>query len=223
MILYCSQIIHYSNTMELLDLTKTFKTYYTAKAKPEVVDIAPASFLSVTGIGDPSGEPFAEKIWALYSTAYTLKFFSKALQRDFKVPKLEGLWWYDEEKYPGADMAETALVVPREVWNYRLLIRMPDYITAEDVREAAEAVVGKKGIQLAEEVHLFEMEEGRCVQMLHVGPFSKEAETLRQMMQFMSENNLVKNGLHHEIYLSDFRKTSEDKLKTILREPVKAG
>jgi len=207
--------------METLDLTKKHKTYFTAKAKPELIDIEPAQFLSITGVGDPSNEAFSEKIQALYSTAYTIKFTFKALQKDFKVSKLEGQWWFDENKHEGHSMAETALNVPRDVWEYRLLIRMPDFINEDDVNTAVNTVVSKKDILLAKEVELFEMAEGKCVQMLHIGPFSKEMETLKQMEIFMNENNLLKNGLHHEIYLSDFRKTSEDKLKTILREPVK--
>lgn len=207
--------------METLDLTKAYKAYFTAKAKPELIDIEPAQFISITGVGDPSQKAFSEKIQALYSTAYTLKFTFKALQKDFKVSKLEGQWWFDENKYQAPSMTDTALSVPRDVWEYRLLIRMPDFITEDDVRKATHSVVSKKEILLAKEVEFFKMREGKCVQMLHVGPFSKEVETLKQMEIFMNENNLGKNGLHHEIYLSDFRKTSEDKLKTILREPVK--
>jgi hypothetical protein len=212
---------NYITGMEILDLTKVYKAYFAAKAKPELIDIEPAQFLSITGIGDPSQKAFSERIQALYSTAYTLKFTFKALQKDFKVAKLEGQWWFDENKYQAPSMTDTALSVPRDVWEYRLLIRMPDFITEGDVRKAILSVVSKKEILLAKEVELFKMTEGKCVQMLHVGPFSKEAETLKQMEVFMNENNLGKNGLHHEIYLSDFRKTSEDKLKTILREPVK--
>ncbi|WP_045465746.1 GyrI-like domain-containing protein [Sporocytophaga myxococcoides] len=207
--------------METLDLTKAYKTYFTAKAKPELIDIEPAQFLSITGIGDPSQKAFSEKIQALYSTAYTLKFTFKAMQKDFKVSKLEGQWWFDENKYRVLSMTETSINVPRDAWEYRLLIRMPDFITEDDVRTATSSVVSKKEILLAKNVELFRMTEGKCVQMLHIGPFSKEVETLKQMEIFMNENNLGKNGLHHEIYLSDFRKTSEDKLKTILREPVK--
>ncbi|GAL86209.1 hypothetical protein MYP_3438 [Sporocytophaga myxococcoides] len=202
-------------------MTKAYKTYFTAKAKPELIDIEPAQFLSITGIGDPSQKAFSEKIQALYSTAYTLKFTFKAMQKDFKVSKLEGQWWFDENKYRVLSMTETSINVPRDAWEYRLLIRMPDFITEDDVRTATSSVVSKKEILLAKNVELFRMTEGKCVQMLHIGPFSKEVETLKQMEIFMNENNLGKNGLHHEIYLSDFRKTSEDKLKTILREPVK--
>ncbi len=180
--------------METLDLTKAYKAYYTAKAKPEVIEIEPAQFLSITGMGDPSKKAFSENIQALYSTAYTLKFCLKALQKDFKVSKLEGQWWFDETKYKSNSMTETALNVPRDVWEYRLLIRMPDFITEDEINAAANTVILKKGILLAKEVKLFKMKEGKCVQMLHVGPFSKEIETLKQMELFMNENKTILNN-----------------------------
>jgi hypothetical protein len=138
---------------------------------------------------------------------------------DFVVSKLEGLWWYDENKYPGKTM-ETAVDVPRSDWQYKLLIRLPEYVHEPDVTHAKETVLTKKKIPLAKEVAYFEMMEGRSVQMLHVGPFSTELETLKKLGAFITANNFAKNGLHHEIYLSDFRKTEPGKLRTILREPV---
>jgi hypothetical protein len=98
---------------------------------------------------------------------------------------------------------------------------MPDYVTKHDVKSAAETVVAKKQIQLAGDVEFYTMAEGKTVQMLHVGPFDKEPETLKEMKTCMQAHNFKKNGLHHEIYLSDFRKTAPEKLRTILREPVK--
>ncbi|MCR6642921.1 MAG: hypothetical protein NVV82_29010 [Sporocytophaga sp.] len=141
--------------METLDLTKAYKAYFTAKAKPELINIEPAQFISIPGIGDPSQKAFSEKVQALYSTAYTLKFTFKALKKDFKVSKLEGQWWFDEDKYQAPSMTETALSVPRDVWEYRLLIRIPDFITEDDVRNATHSVVSKKEILLAKEVELF--------------------------------------------------------------------
>lgn len=203
------------------DLTKDHKAYYTAKNKPEIIDIAPAQFLSITGKGDPSGQEYADKIQALYGTAYTLKFIYKAQEKDFAVAKLEGLWWFDEEKYNGITITEAPQKVPRSEWSYRMLIRMPDFVSKETLQTAIDTVKSKKGIALASEIELFKMHEGKSVQMLHVGSFNKEPETLLIMNQFMQEKKLQRNGRHHEIYLSDFRKTPEDKLKTILREPVR--
>jgi hypothetical protein len=207
--------------MEKLDLTKKYKTYYTASSKPALVTIEKAQFLSITGKGDPSQKEFSEKIQALYSTAYTIKFMYKAKEKDFAVAKLEGLWWFDEQKYKVLTMDEAPKTVPRSEWEYRLLIRLPDYVTQSDVSSAIETVLSKKQLALANEVALFEMTEGKCVQMMHVGPFDKEPESLQKIFAFCRANNLQKNGSHHEIYLSDFRKTAPDKLKTILREPVR--
>lgn len=203
------------------DLTKDHKAYYTAKNKPEIIDIAPAQFLSITGKGDPSGQEYSDRIQAMYSTAYTLKFSYKAQEKDFAVAKLEGLWWFDEEKYNGLTITEAPQKVPRSEWSYRMLIRMPEFVSNEALQTAIDTVKSKKGIVLASEIELFKMHEGKSVQMLHVGPFSNEPESLLIMNQFMQENKLQRNGRHHEIYLSDFRKTPQDKLKTILREPVR--
>lgn len=206
--------------MEKLDLTKKYKTYYNAATRPEIVDIDPARYLSITGTGDPSGEDFAASISALYPVAYAIKFACKARGNDFTVAKLEGQWWFDMQAYPGLSMSEAPAKVPRSEWSYRLLIRLPDFVTHSDVDDGIAAAV-KKGVQKSKDVSLFEMHEGRSLQMLHKGPFSREAETLQVMHTYMTEHNLSHNGLHHEIYLSDFRKTPQEKLKTILREPIK--
>lgn len=207
--------------MEKLDLTKKYKTYYSAKAKPEIVTIEKALFLSICGKGDPSGKDFAERIEALYPTAYALKFACKAMEKDFVVSKLEGLWWFDEKKYANKTITTASVEVPRSEWNYRLLIRLPDFVTKKDVDKAIEKVKKEKNIPLTSQLEFFTMTEGKCVQMLHVGPYSTEPETLQQMKVFMDSKGLGRNGLHHEIYLSDFRKTAPEKLKTILRDPVR--
>lgn len=206
--------------MDKLDLTKKYKAYFTAKTKPELVTIEEAHFISITGKGDPSGQEFTNHIQALYPIAYAIKFMHKAQNRDFTVSKLEGLWWYDENKYPGKNIT-TATEVPRSEWEYRLLIRMPEFVTAKDLETAKETVKAKKHVPLADRVEYITMNEGRCIQMMHVGPFSTELESLAQITAFSEQNKLERNGLHHEIYLSDFRKTAPAKLKTILREPVK--
>lgn len=206
--------------MEKLDLSKEYKTYYTAKTKPELVTIEKAYFLSICGKGDPSAPAFAKRIEALYATGYTIKFAFKARGKDFVVARLEGLWWYDQERYGGLTMEEAPVKIPREEWEYRLLIRMPDFVSEPDVVSAVDAVLKKKAIGLVSDIRFFEMHEGKCVQMLHVGPFDKEAETLQVMKGFMDEKGVKQNGLHHEIYLSDFRKVEAGKLRTILREPV---
>lgn len=207
--------------MEKLDLTKKYKAYYSAKTKPEILELEQAQFLSITGKGDPSEEAYADHVQALYAVAYTVKFMCKDAGKDFTVPKLEGLWHFDTKQYTGLQMEETPAKVPRSEWSYRMLIRMPDYVNEQQVKTAIALVVDQKKTALAQQVELYTMQEGKVVQILHVGPFDKEPETLAIMMTFMQEHGLQQNGLHHEIYLSDFRKTAPEKLKTILREPVR--
>jgi hypothetical protein len=207
--------------MEKLDLTKKYKTYFTAKTKPGLIEIEKAQFISVQGKGDPNERAFAERIETMYPVAYFIKFAFKEKGKDFTVSKLEGLWWFDEKKYETKSMSDTSIDIPRSEWEYRLLILLPDFVTKKDFEKAVEAVVEKKGLTMAKQLEFFEMHEGKCVQMLHVGPFSTEPESLKVIEKFCIENKLAKNGPHHEIYLSDFRKTKPEKLKTILREPVK--
>lgn len=207
--------------MEKLDLTKKYKSYFTAKTKPDLIDIEKAQFISIQGKGDPNERAFAERIEAMYPVAYSIKFAFKEKGKDFTVSKLEGLWWFDEKKYAAKSMSDTSIEIPRSEWEYRLLIRLPDFVKKNDFDKAVAAVIEKKGIALAKQLEFFEMHEGRCVQMMHVGPFSTEPESLKVIEKFCAENKLARNGLHHEIYLSDFRKTAPEKLKTILREPVK--
>lgn len=207
--------------MEKLDLTKKYRHYFTAKPEPALVTIEAAQFLSMTGKGDPSGASFKKHIEALYATAYTLKFASKNRGRDFVVSKLEGLWWFDESRFGGHSATEVSQKVPRSAWEYRLLIRIPDFITKAEVQSAQEAILLKKRIIHVQYLELFAMEEGLCVQLLHQGPFATEPESLEKITAFMNGCNLSRNGTHHEIYLSDFNRTAPEKLKTILREPVK--
>ncbi len=207
--------------MSKLDLSKTFKACYSAKNKPEIIEIEKAQFLSIEGKGDPSEKAYADKLQALYATAYTIKFMNKALDQDFVVAKLEGLWSFDEEKYKNIGISEAPKQVPRSEWNYRMMIRMPDFVTQDQLTAAIKKVVEVKQITLAADITLFVMHEGKCVQMMHSGPFNTEPETLLIMKAFIDAHGFQRNGLHHEIYLSDFNKTAPEKLKTILREPIK--
>jgi len=200
---------------EKLDLTKKYKTYYTAKTTPEVVEIEEGIFLTIEGKGAPGSEEFKAKVRALYSLAYDVKILMKKKGKDFTVAKLEGLWWVDSDK-PWYE-------VPREEWRWKLLIRQPDFVTSEVVEKARQDVIKKKKLELVNEVKFEKMKEGKCVQMLHIGPYSTEPESIAKMEKLMEEKNLVKNGPHHEIYLimAYPRKVPDEKLKTILRQPVK--
>ncbi|PZR31698.1 MAG: hypothetical protein DI538_20620 [Azospira oryzae] len=207
--------------MNKLDLTKKYKQYYTAKSQPELIHLEEITYLSLEGQGDPSGEEYAANISALYSVAYALKFLCKASGNDFVVARLEGQWWFDETRYAAVSMDDAPVKIPRAQWHYRMLIRMPGLVAPSQVSEAVKQVMEKKKIALAGKVKRFTLPATQAVQMLHTGPFNKEPETLKVMLQFIQEHQLSRNGVHHEIYLSDFRKTAADKLKTILREPVK--
>ena len=207
--------------MEKLDLVKLHKKYYSAKTAPEIVDIEAARYVSILGKGDPSGEAFSADIQLLYPVAYGVKALCKSAGQDFGVPKLEGLWWFDEQQFGAPSMAEAPQKVPRSEWEYRMLLRMPDFVDEKIVAAAVASVVSKKKMPDAGRVQFFEMTEGTCVQMLHVGAFADEPVSLQKMLDFMQAQGMEKNGLHHEIYLSDFRKTAPEDLKTILREPFK--
>ncbi|MFT3824302.1 MAG: GyrI-like domain-containing protein [Chitinophagaceae bacterium] len=207
--------------MEKLDLAKQYKAYYTAARKPELVQLEQANYLSITGQGDPSAPSFSISVQALYSVAYTIKSMCKSRGKDFAVAKLEGLWSFDEEKYKAVSMTDAPKKIPRSEWQYRLLIRMPDFVTAGQITIAREGVATKKQLPDALRTESFILPARQVVQMLHTGPFDTEPETLQLMLGFIQKNNFQRDGLHHEVYLSDFRKTAPEKLKTILREPVK--
>ena len=200
-------------TKDKLDLYKQHKAEYVTPKSPVIIDVGEARYLTVVGQGEPGGPTFVAAVGSLYGMAFTVKMKSKAGGRDYAVAKLEGLWW-------GAKSKHDFFGEPRSTWNWKLLIRTPEFITEKDVQEAAKAMASK-GKGGAAEVRLETISEGRCVQMLHVGPYSTETETIDQMTAAMKENGLTRNGVHHEIYLSDPNKTAPEKMRTILRLPVK--
>jgi hypothetical protein len=202
--------------MEKFDLAKAYKSYYTAQSKPQLLDFGPIWYVTIQGTGDPNGEVFANATEALYTLSYSIKGIYKMEEKDFTVAKLEGLWWVDGDN-------RNALEVPKEQWRWKLLIRMPDFVTAEKVEEARVKALGKKKeLVMLSDIEFESLHEGSCVQMLHIGPYTSEPETLSQMYQFMETSQVSISGLHHEIYLSDPRKIDPSKMKTILRYPVKA-
>jgi len=199
--------------MEKTDLVKQDKEYYSAKKKPELREFSRLNFLTILGKGEPAGIEFSKAIEVLYPLAYGIKNIYKKMEMDFAVPKLDGLWWVNSEK--------NALGVPKSEWYWKLLIRMPDFVTAENIEQAKIDVIKKKGIEKINDIQFEKITEGKCIQIMHIGPYSTEPETINQMKEFMIKKGLVENGLHHEIYLSDPRKTAPEKMKTILRQPVK--
>jgi hypothetical protein len=207
--------------MEKLDLKKKYKSYYTAGLKPEIREIEAAQYVSILGKGDPDSPGYAEKVGALFAVTYALKFVYKARKLDFVVSKLEGLWWFDEARFGTPALAESPQIIPRSEWEWRMLIRMPDYVQPSDLDVVKGEVSEKKGIALAQEVEFYRTPPEQVVQMMHIGPFDREIDSLLQIQAFCEEHGLQKNGLHHEIYLSDIRKVDPEKWRTILREPVK--
>ena len=195
-------------------------SYYKASRHPEIVFQDDAQYISLPGAGDPSENTFAEKIQALYSTAYAIKYIFRSRGRDFKVPKLECLWWFDKQKFRITSMAEAPLLIPRSEWAYRLLLRMPPFVTEDEMMTAIEIVHFRKRLSEARNIRFFEQEGGSFVQVLHTGPFEQEHETLRTLETFIQRKQLQLIGTHHEIYLSDFRRTATEKLRTILRERI---
>ncbi|MCK7559044.1 GyrI-like domain-containing protein [Chitinophaga sedimenti] len=199
--------------MTNLDLTRTYPRYYKAAPRPELVTIPAGHFLTIEGQGDPDKPPFAVTVGALYAVAYSIRALHKQQGNLFTVPKLEGLWWINVNK-----PFET---VSRDEWFWKLLIQMPAFVSAADFRQAAALAFKKKAEPQIEAVKFENIEEGLCVQMLHAGPYADEPATVGKIREYMDTHNLVQNGLHHEIYLTQPGKAAPEKMRTILRFPVK--
>jgi hypothetical protein len=197
-----------------LDLYAKHKDEYIASAEPVLVTVKPARYLAIEGRGEPGGEAFQAAVAALYNVAFTVKMARKAAGRDYAVSKLEGLWW-------GKGKDGKFYEHPKNTWRWQLLIRVPDWIQSKEVTSAADALVKKGKAQDVRNVELLLLDEGRSVQMLHVGPYESEGRTVDRMAAFAAGQQLTLHGRHHEIYLSDPRRIPAEKLRTILRHPVK--
>ena len=152
-------------------------------------------------------------IGALYSWAYTLKFHYKGSDKDFKVMPLEGLWWIENGTF---DMNNPA---PRDDWRWRAIIRVPGFVTEEAMQELVPELLEKKG-EKVREVSLWNYREGISAQVLHIGPYSDETPTINTLHQWVEDNGYRLRGYHHEIYLSDPRRSKPENLKTIIRHPL---
>jgi hypothetical protein len=198
--------------MEKLDLSKELKHLYRpSKKKVTAVDVPPLKFLMIDGEGAPEGEEYAAALSALYPVAYTLKFASKALGKDFKVMPLEGLWWADDM----AAFTETN----KDAWKWTAMILVPDLITKAMVDDAKRQAQEKKGNPAIARVRLETYHEGPSAQIMYIGPYSDEDETIDRIHQFIEEEGHQLRGKHHEIYLSDPNRTAPEKLKTVIRQP----
>ncbi|WP_425864241.1 GyrI-like domain-containing protein [Arthrobacter sp. TWP1-1] len=204
--------------MAKYDLKRAYKKLYAPDRKDfSLAEVPPFRYLAVDGHGDPNSSiDYAEAVTALYSVSYAAKFASKkSLNQDYVVAPLEGLWWAE-------DMGDF-VSRKKERWDWTMMICQPQWITSERVEESIATVTAKQDLPVSAKLRLEEMEEGLCVQILHVGPYDDEAPTLDRLHNtYMPENDLQFNGKHHEIYLSDPRRTAPEKLKTVLRQPVRA-
>ncbi|WBU36697.1 GyrI-like domain-containing protein [Homoserinibacter sp. YIM 151385] len=203
-----------------LDLRREIAAYRAPRGRFELVEVPELSYLMVDGHGDPNADPsFTASLEALHPLAYRLRFASRALGRDARVMPLEGLWWAD-------DMASFTSARDKRDWDWTLMIAVPPWIDASMLEDAAsgieaKATRAKPAPTRLRDVRLERLAEGLCVQTLHVGPFDEEAETLRRMHEeFVPAERLRVTGRHHEVYLSDRRRTAPEKLRTILRQPV---
>lgn len=203
-----------------IDFKKTLDAYKARHNQFRIVDVAPQQYLMVDGHGAPGADSdYSAAIAALYPVAYTLKFASKAIDRDYVVPPLEALWWAD-------DMAAFTSGRDKSQWDWTVMLLTPEWITATMFADAVATVAAKSnpaGLNPAglSTVRLETLDEGLCVQTLHLGPYDDEAEILAQMHnEFIPEHGLRMTGKHHEIYFNDFRKVDASKLRTLLRQPV---
>ena len=199
-------------TLEKIDLFKQHRQAYKASKKPFLLHLEPVQYLAIDGKGEPGGAAFVDAVAAMYAMAYTVKMTRKAdgLQ-DYVICKLEALW-----RTPASDLSQ----VPPSEWCWQLLIRTPDFVAESELTRAAEALISKGKPEKVREVTLTTLSEGKCVQMLHLGPYDKEPETLKHMQDFAETQQLGLSGSFHEIYLSDPRRVEPERLKTILRHPV---
>ncbi|CCI53607.1 GyrI-like domain-containing protein [Nostocoides jenkinsii] len=198
------------------DLKRDLGTYAARAGRFDIVTVAPAQFLMIDGHGDPNtASAYAESLATLYPVAYGLKFLSKNdLGRDYTVMPLEALWWAD-------DFGAFTTGRDKSRWDWTVLNLIPPWLTPEHFDSVRERVARKGTAPLLDKLRLESFDEGRCVQTLHLGPYDAEGPVLDRLHHgFVPENGLSLRGKHHEIYLSDARRTAPDKLRTILRQPV---
>jgi hypothetical protein len=198
-----------------LDFKQDFKTLYTPSAKAAVmVDVPKLNFLMIDGAGDPNtSAEYQAAIEALYSLAYTLKFaLKKAEVVDYGVAPLEGLWWADDmSAFTTGNKAD---------WKWTMMIMQPEQVTPALLEQVRGEVKKKKNLTNLSAVRLESLEEGRCAQIMHIGPYAAEAPTIEKLHEFIKQSGCNRAGKHHEIYLSDPRRAAPEKMRTIIRQGV---
>lgn len=205
------------------DFKKKYKEFYMPKEKPEIVNVPKANYIAVRGKGNPNeeGGAYQRAVSVLYAVAYTLKMSYKSDYKiegffEYVVPPLEGFWWQDD--VAGVDYAN------KDTFNWISVIRLPDFVTKADFDWAVDMASRKKKLDCSE-AEFYTLEEGLCVQIMHIGPFDEEPKTVAVMDAYLEENgyknDINSERLHHEIYLSDARKVAPEKWKTVIRHPVR--
>lgn len=200
-----------------IDFKKKLKEFYApAKKGISLVDVPAMNFIAIDGKGDPEGPQFAEAIQALYPISYGIKFsYKKATGTDYGVMPLEGLWWADDME------AFQIKTQDKKAWKWTIMIMQPEFITKEMFDQAKDAAEKKKPNPLYSKVRFEKFTEGKSAQVMHIGPYSQEEQDILAIHNKIAELGGERSGKHHEIYLSDMRKASPDKLKTILRQGYK--
>ena len=205
------------------DFKKEYKEFYMPKNKPEIVTVPKANYIAVRGKGNPNeiDGAYQQAISILYAVAYTLKMSYKTEHKiegffEYVVPPLEGFWWQDN--VDGIDYADKA------AFNWISVIRLPEFITQKDFEWAVETASEKKKLDCSS-AEFLTVDEGLCVQIMHIGAFDDEPQTVTLMDEYIAqngyENDITESRLHHEIYLSDARKVAPEKWKTVIRHPIK--
>lgn len=205
------------------DFKKEYKEFYMPKNKPEIVTVPQANYIAVRGKGNPNeiDGAYQKAISILYAVAYTLKMSYKTEHKiegffEYVVPPLEGFWWQDN--VDGIDYADKA------AFNWISVIRLPEFITQKDFEWAVETASEKKKLDCSS-AEFLTVDEGLCVQIMHIGAFDDEPQTVTLMDEYIAqngyENDIIESRLHHEIYLSDARKVAPEKWKTVIRHPIK--
>jgi hypothetical protein len=204
--------------MSKVDFKRELKHLYQPSTRDfSVVDVPPMHYLMVDGHGDPNtASEYAAALEALYAVAYKVKFLSKReLGKDYTVPPLEGLWWAE-------DMATFTSQRNKSAWDWTMMIMQPEWITQEMVANVIQGLAKQKELPALSRLRLERYHEGLSVQIMHIGAYEDEGPTLDRMhREFIPQNGFEMSGKHHEIYLSDPRKVAPEKLKTVLRQPVR--
>ncbi len=201
--------------MDKIDLKKELKNLYNPSAKEvTVVEVPAMNFLLINGEGAPTSPQYSEAIESLFNVAYTLKFMvKKSKSIDYVVMPLEGLWWVDDMTKFSPDR--------KDDWKWTSMIMQPQYVTEEDVNAAVELVKKKKNPTALSKVRFESFKEGSAAQIMYVGPFSAEGPTIAKIHAHIQNSGHVISGKHHEIYLNNPATTAPEKLKTVLRQPLK--